>query len=75
MSTKINVLHSRCILSSRPAPDYAIPLSQIVSFRIWWWVSNTVGNHMTRQKAGTDRSLFEAVRSLTFKEAAISIQG
>jgi len=33
---------SRCIRSSRPVPDYAIFLPQIVSFRIGWWVSNTV---------------------------------
>jgi len=38
------LFNSRCIRSSRPDPDYAILLPQIVSFRIGSWVSNTVRN-------------------------------
>jgi hypothetical protein len=40
---------SRCIRSSRLDPDYAIFLPQIVSFRIGWWVSNTVSYRSPRK--------------------------
>jgi len=41
------VKNTRCIRSSRPDPDYAIFLPQIVSLRIRWWVSNTVSKGRT----------------------------
>jgi len=41
------IFNTRCIRSSRPDRDYAIFPPQIVSFRIGWWVSNTVSRGRT----------------------------